>query len=161
MANANASEARPFFKFIMTSLLVIVALSRGTPRRRGRTRLLRLAAKRLPFRELIRPIRPSILRGFPCSLGRNGKIEQIQAIRTEIGCSHVTKLQSRGLDSWEGWVAPDLNRSAWRGMRHDTTGGVATFHARRDCGCWPHRFGCACPSSAATPAHRPASERGE
>src|SRR5215468_8272417 len=31
-------------------------------RRRGRTRLLALAAKRLPCRELIRPIRPSILR---------------------------------------------------------------------------------------------------
>src|SRR6516165_968249 len=33
-----------------------------TSRRRGRTRLLRLAAKRLPCRELIRPMRPSILR---------------------------------------------------------------------------------------------------
>ena len=42
------------------------------------------------------------LRGFPCSLGRNGKIEQIQAIQTEIGRSHVTKFQSRGRDLWEG-----------------------------------------------------------
>src|SRR6266699_1337129 len=123
----------------MTSLLVIVVLS---PTHLGvaRPRLLRLAAKRLPFKELIRPKRPSILRGFHCSLGRNGKIEQIQAIRTEIGCSHVTKLESRGLDPWEGLVAPDLNRSARRSMRHDATGGVATFHARRDRACRPHRF---------------------
>src|SRR5262249_51118548 len=33
-----------------------------TSRRRGRTRLLRLAAKRLPCRELMRPMRPGILR---------------------------------------------------------------------------------------------------
>src|SRR5256885_4834362 len=106
----------------MTSLLQVVAPTQDASRRRGRTRLLRLAAKRLPFRELIRPKRPSLLRGFPCSLGRNGKIEQIRAIRTEIGCSHLTRLQSRGRDWWEGRSRPDLNRSALRSMRHDTTG---------------------------------------
>src|SRR5262245_60965896 len=39
-----------------------------TSRRRGRTRLLRLAAKRLPFRQLICPTRASLVRVWPGSV---------------------------------------------------------------------------------------------
>jgi hypothetical protein len=48
--NNDGERGQTFLKFIMTSLLQIIALSRETCRRRGRTRLLRLAVERSPLR---------------------------------------------------------------------------------------------------------------
>src|SRR5215831_17752800 len=60
MASPTASAARPFLKLIMTSLLPsIVAPSHDTSRRRGRTRLIRLAVSDSPLRIIARAIRRS------------------------------------------------------------------------------------------------------
>src|SRR5262245_32920368 len=61
-------RSQTFLKVNHDESLCYCRLVTDTSRRRGRTRLLRLAAKRLPFRQLICPTRASLVRVWPGSV---------------------------------------------------------------------------------------------